>query len=164
MEYPNVCSLQFIFNMFRQRPNELLFDLAKKNNIGLIARVPLASGLLTGKFSKETTFDKDDHRNFNRNGEAFDKGETFSGVDFEKGLKAVDELKKIFPHSDLPQIALKWILQFPEITCVIPGASKIAQLESNLKVEGMSDLKPEELQAVTIVYENYIKKDVHQKW
>jgi aryl-alcohol dehydrogenase-like predicted oxidoreductase len=164
MEYPNVCSIQFIYNMFRQRPNELLFDLAKKNNIGLIARVPLASGLLTGKFSKETTFDKEDHRNFNRNGEAFDKGETFSGVDFEKGLAAVDELKKIFPNEDLPQIALKWILQFPEITCVIPGASKISQLKSNLKVEELRDLNVKEMDEVKMVYEKFLKKNVHQMW
>ncbi len=164
MEYPNVCSIQFIYNMFRQRPNELLFELAQKNNIGLIARVPLASGLLTGKFTKETTFEKEDHRNFNRNGEAFDKGETFSGVDYEKGLIAVEELKNVFPHSDLPQIALKWILQFPEISCVIPGASKLAQLESNLKVEELSDLKPDELEAVSLIYNQYIKQEVHQKW
>ncbi|HET8829476.1 MAG TPA: aldo/keto reductase, partial [Pelobium sp.] len=140
------------------------FDLARKNNIGLIARVPLASGLLTGKFSKETTFDKDDHRNFNRNGEAFDKGETFSGVDYEKGLLAVDELKKIFPQKDLPQIALKWILQFPEISCVIPGASKTAQLESNLKAEELNDLKSKDLEAINNIYNKYIRKDVHQKW
>ncbi len=164
MEYANVCSIQFIYNMFRQRPNELLFDLARKNNVGLIARVPLASGLLSGKFSKTTTFDKDDHRNFNRNGEAFDKGETFSGVDYEQGLAAVDKLKKIFPQADLPQIALKWILQSPEISCVIPGASKIAQLESNLKTEDLNDLTSTELNAVKQVYEKYIKNDVHQRW
>lgn len=164
MEYGNVCSIQFIYNMFRQRPNELLFDLAKKNNVGLIARVPLASGLLTGKFSTETIFNKDDHRNFNRNGEAFDKGETFSGVDFEKGLKAVEELKKVFSDAALPQVALKWILQFPEVSCIIPGASKLSHLESNLKVEYFPDLRPEELAAIKLIYDSYLKKEVHQRW
>ncbi|HEX7366248.1 MAG TPA: aldo/keto reductase [Pelobium sp.] len=164
MEYPNVCSIQFIYNMFRQRPNELLFDLAKKNNIGLIARVPLASGLLTGKFSKETTFDKDDHRNFNRNGEAFDKGETFSGVDFEKGLLAVKELKNFFQEESLPQIALKWILQSPEISCVIPGASNVKHLESNLKAGEFPELNLKQLAAIKEIYNKHVKQDVHQRW
>ncbi|MBD3748475.1 MAG: aldo/keto reductase [Sphingobacteriales bacterium] len=164
MEYPNVCAIQLIYNIFRQRPQELLFPLAQKNNIGLIARVPLASGLLTGKFSKETTFDKDDHRFFNRNGEAFDKGETFSGINYDKGLQAVDELKKLFPNTSLALIALKWILQAPEISCVIPGASNIAQLESNLQVEQLSDLKEEEMRSIKEIYDYNIKKEVHQRW
>lgn len=164
MEYGNVCTIQLIYNMFRQRPNELLFQLAKQKNVGLIARVPLASGLLTGKFSKESVFEKDDHRNFNRNGEAFDKGETFSGVNFEKGLNAVEELKKLFKDTNLPLIALKWILNSEEISCVIPGASKISQLESNLKVEEMADLKQDELEAIKSIYDYYIKKEVHQLW
>ncbi len=164
MEYDNVCTIQLIYNLFRQRPNELLFQEAKKKNIGLIARVPLASGLLTGKFTKETTFDQEDHRNFNRNGEAFDKGETFSGIDFEKGIDAVDQLKKLFPYSEPPLIALKWILQFPEISCVIPGASKVTQLKDNIRVEEMEHLKEEEMNAIKTIYEQYIKADVHQKW
>ncbi|MEO5910272.1 MAG: aldo/keto reductase [Pelobium sp.] len=164
MEYDNVCTIQLIYNMFRQRPNELLFELAKQKNVGLIARVPLASGLLTGKFSKDSTFEKDDHRNFNRSGEAFDKGETFSGVDFEKGLNAVEELKKLFKDTDLPLIALKWILNSKEISCVIPGASKISQLENNLKVEAMANLKEDELEAIKSIYAFYIKKEVHQLW
>jgi aryl-alcohol dehydrogenase-like predicted oxidoreductase len=164
MEYPNVCSIQLIYNIFRQRPNELLFELAKKNNVGLIARVPLASGLLTGKFSKNTSFGKDDHRNFNRNGAAFDKGETFSGVDYDKGLNAVEELKKLFPNTDLPLIALKWILKSPEISCVIPGASKIEQLKSNLKTQELADLSPTEINAIKAIYNEYIKADVHQRW
>lgn len=164
MEYPNVCSIQLIYNIFRQRPQELLFQLAQKNNVGLIARVPLASGLLTGKFSKESTFDKDDHRFFNRNGEAFDKGETFSGINYDKGLQAVDELKKLFPNSAIALIALKWILQAPEISCVIPGASNIAQLESNLQVEQLSALNEEEMRSIKEIYEYYIKKEVHQRW
>jgi len=110
------------------------------------------------------TFGKDDHRNFNRNGAAFDKGETFSGVDYEKGLLAVDELKKLFPNSDLSLIALKWILQFEEISGVIPGASKMQQLESNLKVEKIESLKTEDMQAIKAIYEQYIKADVHASW
>ena len=164
MEYPNVGSIQLIYNIFRQKPNEVLFAEAKKNNVGLIARVPLASGLLTGKFSSSTTFGKGDHRNFNRNGAAFDKGETFSGVDYEKGLLAVEELKKLFPNSDLSLIALKWILQFEEISCIIPGASKMQQLESNMKVEKMDDLKTEDMAAIKAIYEQYIKADVHPSW
>lgn len=164
MEYPNVCSIQLIYNIFRQRPQELLFPLAQKNNVGLIARVPLASGLLTGKFSKETTFEKDDHRFFNRNGEAFDKGETFSGINYDKGLQAVDELKKLFPNTSLSLIALKWILQAPEISCVIPGASNIAQLEDNLQVEKLSALNTDELSSIKEIYDYYIKKEVHQRW
>lgn len=164
MEYPNVCSIQLIYNIFRQRPQELLFQLAQKNNVGLIARVPLASGLLTGKFSKESTFNKDDHRFFNRNGEAFDKGETFSGINYDKGLQAVDELKKLFPNSTIALIALKWILRAPEISCVIPGASTISQLESNLQVEQISDLNEEEMRSIKEIYDYYIKKEVHQRW
>src|SRR5690606_21116479 len=132
MQYENVCSIQLIYNMFRQRPNKLLFKEAKKNNVGLIARVPLASGLLTGKFDRNSTFTKDDHRNFNRNGEAFDKGETFSGVDYDKGLAAVEQLKQLFPNVNLPSLALRWILASDESSCVIPGASNVTQLQNNI--------------------------------
>lgn len=164
IEYPNVCSIQLIFNAFRQRPQELLFAQAKAKNVGLIARVPLASGLLTGKFSKESTFGKDDHRNFNRNGEAFDKGETFSGIDYDKGLEAVEALKAQFPNASLPLVALKWILMFPEISCVIPGASKPQQLNDNLLVENLADLNPDEMETIQKIYEQYVKADVHQLW
>lgn len=164
IEYPNVCSIQLIFNAFRQRPQELFFSQAKAKNVGLIARVPLASGLLTGKFSKESTFGKDDHRNFNRNGEAFDKGETFSGIDYEKGLTAVEALKSQFPNASLPLIALKWILMFPEISCVIPGASKPQQLNDNLLVGNLADLTHQEMETIQKIYEQYVKADVHQLW
>ena len=164
LEFSNVCSLQLIFNAFRQRPQELLFQQAQEKNVGLIARVPLASGLLTGKYSKETTFGKDDHRAFNRNGEVFDKGETFSGIDYEKGLAAVEELKKIFPNTPLSLIALKWILMFPEITCIIPGASNPEQITDNLQVENLNDLSPTEMSAIKSVYEKFVKADVHQLW
>ncbi|MRX46106.1 aldo/keto reductase [Pedobacter puniceum] len=164
IEFDNVCSLQLIFNIFRQRPTELLFEQAKKKNIGLIARVPLASGLLTGKFTKETTFGKDDHRTFNRNGEAFDKGETFSGIDYNKGLDAVEELKKHFPDYDLPLLALKWILEFEEISCVIPGASSPQQILNNLKVEDAPALTQQQKDTIKHIYDTYIKADVHQLW
>ncbi|ADY52342.1 aldo/keto reductase [Pseudopedobacter saltans DSM 12145] len=164
MKYENVTSIQFIFNMFRQKPIDELFAAVKANNVGLIARVPLASGLLTGKFSETTNFGKDDHRFFNRNGEAFDKGETFSGVDYQLGLEAVNDLKSIFPGQELALVALKWILQFNEISCVIPGASTPAQIENNLKVEQISDLTEDQMQAVKAVYENKIKKYVHHLW
>ena len=165
MEYPNVTTVQIIFNVFRQRPSELFFDLVKKHDIGVIARVPLASGLLTGKFTKETTFGEEDHRNFNRNGEAFDKGETFSGIDYDRGLQAVEELKKLFPNErNLAPIALQWILSFPEVSCVIPGASKLEHLQSNLSVTDRKPLTSSEAEAMNRIYEEYIKPSVHQLW
>ena len=132
IEYPHVKTVQIIFNMFRHRPMELFFKEAARKQVGIIVRVPLASGLLTGKMSKDSTFTEKDHRNYNRNGEAFDKGETFSGVDFEKGLKAVEEIRKLKPQSmTMAQFALKWILMFPEVSCVIPGAKSEEQVDQN---------------------------------
>ena len=128
IEYPNVTTVQIIFNIFRHRPSDLFFREAKAKNIGIIVRVPLASGLLSGKFSHNTTFSEGDHRHFNREGAAFDKGETFSGVNYEKGLKAVRELQTLFPEQEnLAPIALRWILMFDEVSCIIPGASKTSQ-------------------------------------
>lgn len=165
IEYPNVATVQIIFNLFRQRPSELFFKEARERNIGIIARVPLASGLLTGKFDRNTNFSKEDHRNFNRNGEAFDKGETFAGVDYERGLKAVEELKSLFPDADnLAPIALKWILQFEEISCIIPGASKKEHLLSNTSVYDLPDLSEEKIGQMNDIYEKYIKPEVHQRW
>ncbi|MER3375527.1 MAG: aldo/keto reductase [Allomuricauda sp.] len=165
MEYPNVTTVQIIFNMFRQRPSELFFEQAKKKDVGIIVRVPLASGLLTGKFSSNSTFEKDDHRFFNREGAAFDKGETFSGIPFELGLEAVEELKQLFPnHENLAPIALRWILDFPEVSCIIPGASKAEHLHSNLKATTLPALTAEQTQGVKAIYEKYIKKEVHQLW
>lgn len=165
MEYDNVATVQIIFNLFRQRPSELFFSEARKKNIGIIARVPLASGLLTGKFDSNTHFDKEDHRNFNRNGEAFDKGETFAGVDFDKGLKAVDELKALFPDTkNLAPIALQWILQFEEISCIIPGASKKDHLLSNTSVYDLPALSSEKIEKMNAIYDKYIKPEVHQRW
>ena len=164
IEYSNVCTVQIIFNMFRHRPADLFFKEAKRRDIGILARVPLASGLLTGKFGKESVFSKDDHRNFNINGAAFDKGETFSGIDYAKGLEAIEEVKNIFPNQDLAAIALKWILMFKEVSCVIPGASTPEQALSNLKAMNLPDLSIEEMDAVKAVYEKFIKNPVHYKW
>ena len=165
IEYDNVTTVQIIFNLFRQRPIELFFEEAKKKDIGVIVRVPLASGLLTGKFTKESTFTTGDHRNFNRNGEAFDKGETFAGIDYNKGLEAVEALKAIFPmQQNLAPLALKWILQFDAVSCIIPGASSPAQVASNMKCFSLPDFTVGQLMQMHAVYEKYIKKDVHQLW
>ena len=164
IEYPNVCTVQIIFNMFRHRPSELFFKEAKRKDIGILARVPLASGLLTGKFTKDTVFSGSDHRNFNINGAAFDKGETFSGIEYAVGLKAVAKLKSIFPDQDLAAIALKWILMFDEVSCVIPGASTPEQAIANLKAFDLPDLSGEEIAAVKSVYDKFIKNPVHYLW
>lgn len=165
IEYDNVSAVQIIFNLFRQRPAELFFREATRRDVGIIVRVPLASGLLTGKFSSESTFDEGDHRNFNRNGEAFDKGETFSGIDYELGLNAVDELKKLFPGMEnLAPVALQWILQFNEVSCIIPGASKPEHLLSNLSVYDLEGLGKDQIQAMNQVYDKHIKDQVHHRW
>lgn len=165
IEYPNVTTIQIIFNIFRQRPAELLFREAARRNIGIIVRVPLASGLLTGLYHKNTTFKTGDHRNFNRKGEAFDKGETFSGINFDLGLKAVEELKGLFPGMpNLAPVALKWILPFKEVSCIIPGASKKEHLLSNLSVYDLPELTPEQVEKMNTIYEQFIKKEVHQLW
>ena len=165
IEYSNVTTIQIIFNLFRQRPSELFFQEAQKKDIGIIARVPLASGLLTGKFDSKTTFDAQDHRNFNRDGAAFDKGETFSGINYELGLQAVDALKALFPETEnLAPIALQWILSFNEISCIIPGASKESHVLSNLSLYDLPELTPEKITAMNTVYEQYIKLQVHQLW
>ena len=165
IEYQNVTSVQIIFNIFRQRPAELFFKQAQQKNVGVIVRVPLASGLLTGKFSSNSTFTEGDHRNFNRNGEKFDKGETFSGIDYETGLQAVDELKTVFPNDEnLAPMALRWILQHEAVSTIIPGASKPEQVDANLKSLDYEDLNEEQLFTINAVYDKYIKKSVHQLW
>ena len=164
IEFDNTSTVQIIFNMFRHRPSELFFKEAKRKNIGIIARVPLASGLLTGKFGSNTTFSKGDHRNFNRNGELFDKGETFSGVDYELGLQAVNALKEIFPESQLSKAALKWILAFEEISCVIPGASKPEHQDSNLEAISFPEITEEQRTKINEVYNTYIRNSVHHLW
>lgn len=165
IEFDSVTTVQIIFNMFRQRPSTLFFKEAKKKNVGIIVRVPLASGLLSGKFTAQTEFQTGDHRHFNRQGEAFDRGETFSGIDYNIGLEAVEELKKIFPaNTDLATIALKWILQFEEVSTIIPGASKPAQVLGNLNTLQEKSLTNEQMQQVQAVYEKYIKPWVHHWW
>ena len=165
MQYDNVTAVQIIFNVFRQRPNELFFREAERNDIGVIVRVPLASGLLTGKFDHTTSFDKEDHRNFNRDGEAFDKGETFAGVDFETGLEAVNELKKLFPNiENLAPIALQWILSHKTVSTIIPGASKEEHLLSNLSALEKPALSKDTINKMNAIYTTYLKAQVHQKW
>ncbi|MBN1524699.1 MAG: aldo/keto reductase [Spirochaetales bacterium] len=165
IDYPNVSTVQIIFNMFRHRPKELFFKLAKEKNIGIIARVPLASGLLSGKITPETKFDEKDHRMFNRDGGSFDKGETFSGVDLADGFKAVKELQKIFPdNATLAQWAIKWILMFPEISCVIPGASRQEQVISNVHASTLSAIPEKIMIQVNSIYDLLIRKSVHQRW
>ncbi len=165
IEFPGLKTVQIIFNMFRQRPAELFFRQAKARKIGVIVRVPLASGLLTGKMTRDTIFEKDDHRNFNREGQAFDKGETFAGVDYEKGLQAVEELKRIKPKDfTLAQFALKWILMHDAVSCTIPGAKRPSQVEDNCRASDLPDLSKQVLDGVRDVYEKYLKADVHHRW
>jgi aryl-alcohol dehydrogenase-like predicted oxidoreductase len=165
IEYPGVETVQIIFNMFRQKPSDIFFKEAQKSDTGVIVRVPLASGLLTGKMSRNTEFSTSDHRFFNRNGESFDKGETFSGVNYEIGLEAVEELKKIFTDDEnLPLYAMKWILMHDAVSCVIPGASKLEQALNNVKASDFRPLTEEERSKVKAVYEKYIKPEVHLNW
>ena len=165
IEYPGVKTVQIIFNMFRQRPAELFFREAKARWIGILARVPLASGLLTGKMTRSTKFRTDDHRNFNRKGQSFDRGETFSGVDYVKGLQAVEDLKAILPRDmTLSQFALRWILMHDAVTCVIPGAKTPAQVEENVKAAAVSRLSRGQMRQVEEIYSKYIRQDVHARW
>ncbi len=164
IEFENVTTVQIIFNMFRQRPSELFFKQAEKKNVGVIVRVPLASGLLTGKFGQNSSFTEGDHRNFNRNGEKFDKGETFSGIDYETGLAAVEELKSVFHDQNLAHAALRWILNYDAVSCIIPGASKPEQVIDNINALNSSGLSSDQRIAVDRIYEKYIKKFVHQLW
>lgn len=165
IEYSNVSTVQIIFNMFRQRPKELFFREAKTKDIGIIVRVPLASGLLTGRFSKDTQFGPEDHRTFNRDGAAFDKGETFAGVPYEKGLDAVEEIKGLFPGiANLARLAIRWILDHPEVSTVIPGASRPEHLESNLKAASLPCLTEDQLMGIDGIYSEKIKPLVHHLW
>lgn len=165
MEYDNVTTVQIIFNVFRQRPAELFFGEAKKRDVGIIVRVPLASGLLTGKFSAASTFGKEDHRHFNRDGAGFDKGETFSGVNYALGLEAMDRVKALFPGEDnLAPRALQWILRFPEVSTIIPGASRPDQLASNLSVYDLPAMTEAQVNGLRRIYDEMIKPEVHQLW
>ncbi len=163
--YPNVQSVQIIFNIFRQKPAEAFFAAARAKQVGILARVPLASGLLTGKFKADSIFAEDDHRKFNRNGESFDRGETFSGVDYATGLQAVETLRQYIPAGvSLAQFALRWILMFPEITAAIPGAKTPAQEEDNSKAADLPPLSDEAMAGIRAMYDEQIKPLVHQYW
>jgi aryl-alcohol dehydrogenase-like predicted oxidoreductase len=165
MDYPNVTTVQIIFNMFRLKPSEAFFAQARKKNLGIIVRVPLASGLLSGKMDARTAFGPEDHRSFNREGEAFDKGETFSGVDFKVGLQAVEELKRLFPGQEpLAAWALRWVLMFEEVSTVIPGASRPQQVLSNTRAAALPALTPRQMEGVQDVYDRYIRESVHPLW
>lgn len=163
MEY-NISAMEVIYNMFRLKPAEELFPQAKAHDVGIITRVPLASGLLTGKFTASTTFGPQDHRSYNRNGESFDKGETFSGVDYDLGLQAVAELKKLFHTDNLAPYALRWVLMNDAVSVVIPGASKASQLVSNIEAAQLPPLTQEQMDGVQAIYDKYIRASVHNNW
>jgi aryl-alcohol dehydrogenase-like predicted oxidoreductase len=165
LSYPNVETVQIIFNIFRQKPVEEFFPLAEERNIGILARVPLASGLLSGKMTADRAFSEDDHRNFNREGEAFDRGETFSGVNFETGLGAAEELKELVPEGHtLAQFALRWILMHPAVSCAIPGGKNPAQVGDNVAAAEMPPLPEETMQRAREIYDEYVRDEVHHQW
>jgi aryl-alcohol dehydrogenase-like predicted oxidoreductase len=165
IEFPNVQTVQIIFNCFRHRPAEIFFPEAKKRRVGILARVPLASGLLTGKLRPDSSFEDDDHRKFNRHGEAFDAGETFSGVDYGVALEAVEELRQLAPPGcSLAKLALRWILMFDAVSCAIPGGKRPAQVAENCAASDLPPLSPEIMAGVASVYESRIRPLVHQRW
>jgi aryl-alcohol dehydrogenase-like predicted oxidoreductase len=165
IEFPNVQSVQIIFNIFRQRPAELFFREAQRRRVGILARLPLSSGLLSGKLTRASTFAPDDHRAFNRRGEAFDRGETFSGLDFEIGLQAVEALRPLVPSNcTLAQMALRWILMFPAVTCAIPGAKRVAQVEENVNAADLPPPPDAILEEIRKIYNEYARPHVHHYW
>jgi aryl-alcohol dehydrogenase-like predicted oxidoreductase len=165
IEYPGVKSVQIIFNVLRQRPADLFFAEAQRKRVGILARLPLSSGMLTGKMTRQSTFSPDDHRAFNRHGEAFDRGETFSGIDYEQGLEAVEELKKLLPAgTSLAQLALRFILSFEAVTCAIPGAKRPAQVDENVVAADAPPLDATMLASIRAVYERRVKPLVHHHW
>ena len=163
--YPQVQSVQIIFNMFRLKPAEHFFAAARERGVGILARVPLASGMLTGKFRPQTQFAQNDHRNYNRHGESFDQGETFSGVDYDLGLQAVEHLRPLVPPgASMAQFALRWILMFPEVTAAIPGAKTPQQAVDNVQAAELPPLNEETMQKVREVYDTYIRAQVQDRW
>ncbi|GHO64728.1 aldo/keto reductase [Ktedonobacter sp. SOSP1-52] len=165
IQYSNVKSVQIIFNMFRLKPAEQFFAAARERNVGVIVRVPLASGLLTGKFSVQSQFSTSDHRNYNRHGEAFDQGETFSGVDYEEGLKAVEELRDLVPEgTTMAQFALRWILMFPEVSTVIAGAKNPQQAQDNTAASELPALSDETMKRIQELYDRRFRASVHSRW
>ncbi len=165
IEYPNVATVQIVFNAFRQRPAGLFFEQALERGVGVIVRVPLASGMLAGKYTRETTFGADDHRTFNRHGELFDVGETFAGVPFDEGLDAVEELRPLVPDgATMAQFALRWILMHDAVSSVIPGARNPEQARANAAAADLAPLDAAAMARVAAVYDQRIKKYVHQRW
>ncbi len=161
----NVQTVQIIFNMLRLKPAEQFFPAAKARQVGILARVPLASGLLTGKLTAQSRFAADDHRSFNREGEAFDKGETFSGVPYELGLEVVERLRRLVPSgATLAQLALRWILMFDAVSCAIPGAKTVEQARANAVAAALPELPPETMAAVRALYDEKLRSVVHASW
>ena len=165
LAHPGVQSVQIIFNMFRLKPAERFFDLAQQRRVGILARVPLASGLLTGKIGPDSSFAEDDHRNFNRYGQQFDQGETFSGVDLQAAFAAVEELRPLVPAgASLAQLALRWILMFPAVTCAIPGGKRPSQVEENVAAAALPPLDAATMHAVQAIYDRHIRALVQARW
>lgn len=165
IEYPNVQSVQIIFNMFRQRPLDLFFGEARRRKVGILARLPLSSGMLTGKMDRTSSFEADDHRQFNRQGADFDRGETFSGLNYEISLQAVEELRHLVPTDmTMTQMALRWILMSPEVTCAIPGAKRPSQVEENAKAADLPALSDETMTQVRAIYDRLVRPQVHHYW
>ncbi|HMK07428.1 MAG TPA: aldo/keto reductase [Anaerolineales bacterium] len=165
IEFPNVATVQIIYNMFRHRPADLFFDQAVRRNVGVLARVPLASGLLSGRLGPDSTFAPDDHRAFNRNGSSFDRGETFSGVDYGVALQAVDELRAVCPPQwSLAQFALRWILMAEAVSCAIPGAKHPWQVEENASAADLPPLPDRVMETVRAIYQRHLRDRVHPYW
>lgn len=165
LEYPGLQSVQIIFNMFRHRPAELFFPEAKRRRVGILARVPLASGMLTGRMTRGTTFAQDDHRSFNREGAKFDKGETFSGVEYNLGLDIVIQFRPLVPEgATMAQFALRWILMFDAVTCAIPGGKRPSQVEDNAHASDLPLLGDKVMRKVSEIYDTRLRAEVHQRW
>jgi aryl-alcohol dehydrogenase-like predicted oxidoreductase len=165
IEYPNLQTVQIIFNIFRQRPADLFFAEAQRRKVGILARLPLSSGLLSGKMTRQTSFEASDHRLGNRQGEWFDRGETFSGVDFESGLEAVEQLRPLVPDGySMAQFAIRWILMFEAVTCAIPGAKRTSQVKENAEAAELPPLNKTAMDQITEIYNRSIKAQVHHYW
>jgi len=165
LEFPGLASVQIIYNIFRQRPAEQFFDMAKRRDVAIIVRVPLASGMLSGKFKRDSQFAANDHRNYNRHGEAFDVGETFAGVPYEEGLAAVEEIRALTPPGvTMAQFALRWILMQDAVSVVIPGAKSPQQAKENVAAAALPPIPAEAMQKIAAIYASRIKPFVHQRW
>ncbi len=165
IEHDGVQSVQIVFNMFRLKPADEFFAAAAARKVGILARLPLASGLLSGKLRADTLFPPEDHRSFNRRGEAFDKGETFSGIDYQTGLEAVDELRPLVPEdASMAQFALRWILMFPEVTAAIPGGKNERQVEDNVRAAELPPLSPDAMARVRSIYDARFRETTHAQW